>query len=49
MALQFGFEALGTAVPHQLYLALPHALRLLAFFGGQARDPSALGIPYIRT
>jgi hypothetical protein len=32
-------------------LALPYALTLivLAFFGGQARDPSALGIPYIRT
>jgi ABC-type uncharacterized transport system permease subunit len=24
-------------------------LIVLAFFGGQARDPSALGIPYIRT
>jgi len=36
---------------HQLFLALPYALTLivLAFFGGQARDPSALGIPYIRT
>jgi hypothetical protein len=32
-------------------LALPYALTLivLAFFSGQARDPSALGIPYIRT
>jgi ABC-type uncharacterized transport system permease subunit len=51
MALQFGLQALGTAVPYQLFLALPYALTLivLAFFGGQARDPSALGIPYIRT
>jgi ABC-type uncharacterized transport system permease subunit len=50
MALQFGLQALGTAVPYQLFLALPYALTLivLAFFGGQARDPSALGIPYIR-
>jgi general nucleoside transport system permease protein len=51
MALQFGLQALGTAVPSQLFLALPYALTLivLAFFGGQARDPSALGIPYIRS
>jgi len=51
MALQFGLQALGTAVPYQLFLALPYALTLivLAFFGGQARDPSALGIPYIST
>jgi simple sugar transport system permease protein len=51
MALQFGLQALGTAVPDQLFLALPYALTLivLAFFGGQARDPSALGIPYIRS
>ena len=51
MALQFGLQALGTAVPYQLFLALPYALTLvvLAFFGGQARDPSALGIPYIRS
>jgi general nucleoside transport system permease protein len=50
MALQFGLQALGTAAPYQLFLALPYALTLivLAFFGGQARDPSALGIPYIR-
>jgi simple sugar transport system permease protein len=50
MALQFGLQALGTAMPYQLFLALPYALTLivLAFFGGQARDPSALGIPYIR-
>ncbi len=50
MALQFGLQALGTAMPYQLFLALPYALTLivLAFFGGQARDPSALGIPYLR-
>jgi simple sugar transport system permease protein len=51
MALQFSLQALGTAVPYQLFLALPYALTVivLAFFGGQARDPSALGIPYTRT
>src|SRR6202035_895056 len=50
MVQQFGLQALGTAVPYQLFLALPYALTLvvLAFFGGQARDPSALGILYIR-
>jgi simple sugar transport system permease protein len=51
MALQFGLQALGTAIPYQLFLALPYALTLivLAFFGGQSRDPSALGIPYTRS
>jgi simple sugar transport system permease protein len=51
MTLQFGLQALGTAVPYQLFLAFPYALTLivLAFFGGQARDPSALGISYLHT
>ena len=50
MALQFGLQALGTAVPYQLFLALPYALTLmvLAGFGGQADAPSALGEPYVR-
>lgn len=32
-------------------LALPYALTVivLGFFGGQGRDPSALGIPYTRS
>ena len=47
MALQFGLQALGTAVPYQLFLALPYALTLivLASVGGQANAPSALGAP----
>jgi len=50
MALQFALQALGTAVPYQLFLALPYALTLivLAFFGGQGHDPSSLGLPYSR-
>lgn len=50
MALQFGLQALGTAVPYQLFLALPYALTLivLAGFGGQAASPSGLGEPYRR-
>ncbi|HVA80254.1 MAG TPA: ABC transporter permease [Candidatus Binataceae bacterium] len=50
MALQFGLQALGTAIPYQLFLALPYALTLvvLAGFGGQAASPSALGEPYRR-
>ena len=42
MALQFGLQALGTAVPYQLFLALPYALTLvvLAGFGGQAQRPA---------
>jgi general nucleoside transport system permease protein len=51
MALQFALQALGTAIPYQLFLALPYALTLvvLAGFGGQAASPSALGEPYSRS
>jgi general nucleoside transport system permease protein len=50
MALQFGFQALGTVVPYQIFLALPYALTIvvLAGLGGQAAAPSALGEPYRR-
>lgn len=50
-ALQFGLQALGTAVPYQLFLALPYALTLvvLAGFGGGVDAPSALGEPYSRS
>ncbi len=50
MALQFGLQAFGTAIPYQFFLALPYALTIavLAFMGGQADAPSALGEPYIR-
>jgi general nucleoside transport system permease protein len=50
MALQFGLQALGTAIPYQLFLALPYVLTLvvLAGVGGQAASPSALGEPYRR-
>ena len=50
MALQFGLQALGTALPYQLFLALPYALTLivLASVGGRANAPSALGAPYTR-
>jgi general nucleoside transport system permease protein len=50
MALQFGLQASGTAIPYQLFLALPYALTLavLAIFGVQANAPSALGEPYVR-
>jgi general nucleoside transport system permease protein len=50
MALQFGLQALGTAIPYQLFLALPYALTLivLATVGGQANAPSSLGEPYTR-
>lgn len=48
IALQFGLQALGTAMPYQLFLALPYTLTIivLAVLGGQARAPSALGEPY---
>jgi ABC-type uncharacterized transport system permease subunit len=51
MALQFGLQAFGTAIPYQFFLALPYALTVfvLAFMGGQADAPSALGEPYLRS
>ena len=51
MALQFGMQALGTAIPYQFFLALPYFLTLvvLATVGGQAAAPSALGEPYSRS
>ncbi|HYA34279.1 MAG TPA: ABC transporter permease [Candidatus Binataceae bacterium] len=51
MALQFSFQALGTNLPYQLFLALPYALTLvvLATIGGGHGGPSALGEPYVRS
>ena len=51
MALQFGLQAFGTAIPYQFFLALPYVLTVvvLAFMGGQADAPSALGEPYLRS
>ncbi len=50
MALQFVLQALGSAVPYQLFLALPYALTLvvLALAGGRGRSPGALGKSYRR-
>jgi general nucleoside transport system permease protein len=50
MALQFALQAWGSAIPYQLFLALPYLLTMLvlALFGGQAQAPSALGEPYVR-
>jgi general nucleoside transport system permease protein len=50
IALQFGLQAFGTAIPYQFFLALPYAVTIavLAFMGGQADAPSALGEPYLR-
>lgn len=51
IALQFGLQAYGSAIPYQFFLALPYGLTLivLAFMGGQADAPSALGEPYQRS
>ena len=50
IALQFTLQASGTQLPYQLFLAIPYLLTIvvLAFVGGQARAPSALGTPYLR-
>ena len=44
-ALQYLFQASGSAVPYQLFLALPYllALAVLAIAVGRARGPAALG------
>ncbi|HEV8612199.1 MAG TPA: ABC transporter permease [Gemmatimonadales bacterium] len=44
-ALQFAFQALGLALPYQLFLAMPYALALLALAPGmgRARAPAGLG------
>jgi len=47
-ALQFALQALGTAVPYQLFLALPFVLTLAALAGwvGRSRAPAALARSY---
>jgi ABC-type uncharacterized transport system permease subunit len=44
-ASQFRFQAMGWAVPYQLFLALPYALTLIALarVGARASAPAALG------
>jgi simple sugar transport system permease protein len=44
-ALQYVFQALGLAVPYQLFLMLPYGLTLLALVGvvGRTRAPADLG------
>lgn len=50
MALQFVLQVSAGALPYQLFLALPYLLTVvvLAFAGGQAAAPAALGEPYVR-
>jgi simple sugar transport system permease protein len=49
-ALQFVLQAFGSALPYQLFLAIPYALTLivLVIARGSAQSPSALGEPYVR-
>jgi simple sugar transport system permease protein len=44
-ALQFAFQAMGLAVPYQLFLVMPYLLALAALAGavGRARAPAGLG------
>lgn len=45
-ALQFLFQALGTAVPYQFFLMMPYLLALAVLAGrfGRVRAPAALGV-----
>ena len=47
-ALQYLFQAAGTGVPYQVFLALPYLLALaaLAFAVGRHRGPASLGRPH---
>ncbi|HEY9382351.1 MAG TPA: ABC transporter permease [Gemmatimonadales bacterium] len=44
-ALQFAFQAMGLALPYQLFLAMPYLIALLALAGavGKTRAPAGLG------
>lgn len=46
-ALQYQFQARGSAVPYQVFLAIPYVLTLVVLGGGlgRARAPAALGRP----
>ena len=49
-ALQFQGQAMGIDLPHEIFLALPYLLTLVALAGraGRARAPSALAVPWPR-
>jgi general nucleoside transport system permease protein len=43
-ALQFGFQAMGLALPYQLFLVMPYALAVLALAGGIGRGHAPAGL-----
>jgi ABC-type uncharacterized transport system permease subunit len=47
-ALQFSFQAAGSALPYTFFLALPYVLTLMALAGGVGRGkaPAALALPW---
>ncbi|MBI4553212.1 MAG: ABC transporter permease [Candidatus Latescibacteria bacterium] len=49
-AVQFQFQAIGSAIPYQFFLMLPYVLTLLVLvlFAGRARPPAALARAYER-
>lgn len=50
-ALQFRMQTAGIPVPSQLFTMFPYVITVLVLFlaMGKSREPSALGIPYIRS
>jgi simple sugar transport system permease protein len=49
-ALQLQIQGAGSAIPHQILLALPYVVALVAMILGRARSvaPGCLGAPYLR-
>jgi simple sugar transport system permease protein len=49
-ALQFRVQALGVAIPSQLFIMFPYVatIAVLLFTAGRSRPPAALGLPFDR-
>lgn len=50
-ALQFRVQTLGSVIPSQVFIMFPYVITVLVllFSIGKSRNPSALGVPFIRS